>query len=445
MSSDIWDEFEKIAVAQGLVSLAEDEGREQEDPSKMPARYDSLSNDAIRLLYGIEPDLEAQNGHKSIIEIAHPETAVICRTYDAMNAVVENVQQRQDMMAYIALKMPNGHLTQHRYVAAKGDLVKALTSVAFTLDNKDEEELMVLADFCTERLVRGDVKKSEITKEALAPALIAGVAGGAALLAATYHFFYGGTTAQNVYANANIVLDELADLADRPYAGTIRKDVEKIKTMAEKIYGLKGELINIKSVDDVLDFTESQKSKTEAIVTQVKDYLTQLTKVENAIPQWVAAIKSDNLVSKEESSNWFAKLRQFQRYLPDIMQRDPDQLIDALWGKRNVTDSLMGFIGGPGESASQHNGGLLEAIQQDKAGMLSMLQSAEGQMQERETEKAQEQQVAVQFSTQPQQNQTPQFTTQMPSQNAPWASQEPTGGGAARTRPEGFLDLPDWG
>src|SRR5690606_7934805 len=404
MSSDIWDEFEKIAVAQGLVSLAEDEEREQEDPSKMPARYDSLSNDAIRLLYGIEPDFEAQNGHKSIIEIAHPETAIVGRTYDAMNAVIENVQQRQDMMAYIALKMPNGHLTQHRYVAAKGDLVKTLTSVAFTLDHKEEDELMSLADSCTERLVNGDLKKKyEITKEAVAPVFVAGVAGGAALLAATYHFFYGGTTAQNVYANSNIVLDELSDLSSRPYASTIKRDVEKLKQMAESIYSLKGDLLNVKSVNDAAEFTEKQKAKADSIANQVNAYVEQLTKVESAIPQWVTVIKQDNLANKEESSNWFAKLKQFQKYLPDIMQSDPTQLIDALWGNRNITDSFMGFIGGPGENESQHEGGLLGAIKQDKAGMISMMQEAESKMEQHEAEKAQEQQVAtqqVQFTTQ---------------------------------------------
>lgn len=468
MSSDIWDEFEKLAVAQGLVSVAEEEEREQEDASKMPARYDSISNDAIRLLYGLEPESIYEKG-KSIIEIAHPETAIINRTYDAMNAVVENLHQRQDMMAHIALKMPSGHLTQHRYVAAKGDLVKAITRAAFTLDHKDEDELMTLADSCAERLVKGaDIKKkSSLNKEAWVPL----VAGGAALLGAAYYLFYGSTTAQNVYANANQVLEELADLSDRPYAATIKKDVEKIKTMAEQVYEAKGELSRIKSVDDATDYTEKQKANSQAIATRIKSYVAQLGKVEQAIPGWVAAIEADHSVGKEESSDWWAKMRGIQEYLPDFMRSDKDQLIEKLWGKRGITDSAMGLVGGPSETASQHSGGLLGAIQKDRAIMNTLMQRAEAQTQQREVEKVQEtpaiqptqpapapepapvpQQVASapkqqsQFTTQ-----TPQFSTQMPSPQADWvipshnsAPAAPTGGGAANVRPVGFAGLPSW-
>ena len=99
MSQDIWEEFEKIAISQGLVSEAD-----QNDP--IPGKTHSESfDDTISLLYGIKPESIYDN-KKTIVENAHPETAVMMRAYDAMNGVVENLHQRQDMMAYIALKMP---------------------------------------------------------------------------------------------------------------------------------------------------------------------------------------------------------------------------------------------------------------------------------------------------------------------------------------------------
>jgi hypothetical protein len=52
MNQDIWDEFEKIAVAQGLISVADD------DKQPKSKDRDSLSDDAIRLLYNIEPEPE---------------------------------------------------------------------------------------------------------------------------------------------------------------------------------------------------------------------------------------------------------------------------------------------------------------------------------------------------------------------------------------------------
>ena len=59
MSHDIWDEFEKIAVAQGLISVAEEDGQS----GTLPRSYDSLSDDAVRLLYNIKPESREEQEH----------------------------------------------------------------------------------------------------------------------------------------------------------------------------------------------------------------------------------------------------------------------------------------------------------------------------------------------------------------------------------------------
>jgi hypothetical protein len=247
--SDIWNEFEKIAVEQGLISIADDE--KQDDSTKMPARYDSLSDDAIRLLYGVEPESIFEK-NKTIIEIAHPETAIVGRTYDAMNAVIENLHERQDIMAYIALKMPNGHLTHRRYVAARQDLVNALVRSAFLLENREESDLVTLADSCTDRLV-----KKTILKEAIAPLAVAAIAG--ILLGGVYYLGWGATTAQNVYINSQKVLEVLNSLSDKPYAAGIRSDVTKLMQMAQQVYAIKDQLAQVQSVDMAINTAQAER------------------------------------------------------------------------------------------------------------------------------------------------------------------------------------------
>ena len=96
MSQDIWDSFEELAISQGLISQAD-----QNDP--IPGKTHSKSfDDTISLLYGIKPESIYDN-KKTMVEKAHPETAVTMRAYDAMNGVVENLHQRHDVMTYIAL------------------------------------------------------------------------------------------------------------------------------------------------------------------------------------------------------------------------------------------------------------------------------------------------------------------------------------------------------
>jgi hypothetical protein len=439
--SDIWNEFEKIAVEQGLISTAAEDGeREQEDPTKMPARYDSLSDDAIRLLYGVEPESIFEK-NKTIIEIAHPETAIVGRTYDAMNAVIENLHERQDMMAYIALKMPNGHLTQRRYIAARQDLVNSLVRSAFLLENREESDLVTLADSCTERLV----KKKTILKEAVAPLIIAGIAAAATLLGGVYYLGWGATTAQNVYTNAQKVLDVLNSLSDKPYAAGIRSDVSKLIQMAQQVYSVKDQLAQVQSVDMAINATqaESHQAKVDAINTRIGNYIEQLQKVYQAIPDWVNKIKIVHSTSTETSSDWWAKLTGLAEPFYDT---DDEELIDALYGKSDWF--------GAGQS-----GGLYQAIKEDIQKMSTAMQAGQRQVDQRAPELiAQIAQPAAQPvaqrtipvaspTTEPeyfmQEDGKVRPGTRLPTPiPAPESAPESTG--AARVRPTGFGGLPIW-
>lgn len=412
--SEIWNEFEKIAAEQGLVT-AEDES---ESVRKTPVRYDSLSDDALRLLYGIEPE-SIFDKNKSIIEIAHPETAVVGRAYDAMNAVVENLHQRQDMMAYIALKQPNGHLTQRRYVAAKQDLINALVRSAFVLDNKDETELMSLADSCAERL---DKHADQLIKQALGPAAAVGVAAlgaaAVALLAGGLYTMYGATTAQNVKINAELVLEALQPLRDQVYADGIYTDVEKLKAMADEIYDVKDQLAQVQSVDVAINAAQSEKytATVNNINTRIQNYITQLQKVGRAIPSWVSKIKLVHKTSDEEKSDWWAKLTGiFEPY----GWSDDETLIDRLIGQSNWM-------------SQGSTGGLYQAIQQDVEIMRQAINESRREVQQKQTE----------IQSAPPPPPKPQNTQELPAPTPAPAPTPPIG--VARTRGTDEFDLPNW-
>jgi hypothetical protein len=347
MSQDIWDEFEKMAVAQGLISVSADD----EEQPKSKVRYDSLADDAIRLLYNIEPEPE---GKKSIIEYAHPDTFVVGRAYDAMNAIIENEQQHQNMMAYIALKMPNGNLTQRRYVAAKKDLLDSLIRSAFVLDNQNEENLMVLADSCAQRL-----DKQEIKKEAMPAVAIAGAA--AALLGLGYYFFAGAPPAEGVYQNAQKVINALTPLSDRSYAASIQADMAVVMNMAKQVYAVKAQLIPIHSVDDSVTEAQkgSEKSKIETAHKILTNYMEQLIKIRAAIPKWTSAIRIMATEDTEERGDWSAKLHALTHSFTDTPE---ETLIYALEGKADAFSALKQIAPGNKENTS---GGLLGSISQE--------------------------------------------------------------------------------
>lgn len=362
--SDIWDEFEKIAVSQGLISVAEDD---DDDKPKTKAR-DSLSDDAIRLLYNIEPEPEKK---KSIIELAHPETAVVGRAYDAMNSIVENEEQRHDMMAYIALKMPNGNLTQRRYVAAKKDLLDALIRSAFTLDHQEEDGLMVLADSCAQRL-----EERKFKKEAIAPVAIG--AAAAALFGLGYYFWSGAPPAESVYQNAQKVIDATEALSDRINLSAIKQDMNYLMELSKQVNAVKGQLTPIRSIRQSV--SEAQKSadntKAEAAHRIISQFYTVLRKIKDEIPNWVKQIKlMSNNIDTEEHSEFMSKIYNFTNSMFDTAEED---LIFALEGKEDVFGQIKQLI--PGTTGKAQHGGLLGAINNELAKLKETANTVKGQL-----------------------------------------------------------------
>lgn len=328
---DIWDNFEKIAVEQGLISLSEEDEKKDKKPSRS-----GLSEDAIRYLYGIEPDNIFTK--KDIIDTAHPDTVVIVPAYDAMNGILENINQRHDIMTYIATKTPNGNISQRRYVVAKNELMNSLVKSAFALDNKNETELMILADSCAERL---DKIKSTIHKEAWGPVATAALVAAVAVAGTWAWSYFGATSVQNVFANSQLVIEDLNALSSKPYASGIRKDVNNLMNAARQIYSLKDELTKTRSVDENLSL-EQQKAEAERlqmINTKIGQYIEQLNKIYDVIPTWVNKIKIASSTSTDVKSDWWAKITEVFDYIHNTPE---ETLIDHLYGK----DYMIGRFGG---------------------------------------------------------------------------------------------------
>lgn len=136
---DIFNEYAKIAIKNGIVKVA--------DKKTNKTRLEYSGSEAIQVLYGLKPDSNNSIEYeKNISEYAHPNSVVVSPAHDKINGLVENINERQNIILNIINDPVNGHLNQRRY--AQSELVASLVRVANYMDNKDQEELRILADAC---------------------------------------------------------------------------------------------------------------------------------------------------------------------------------------------------------------------------------------------------------------------------------------------------------
>ena len=120
MRSEIFDNYVKIAEEKGIVS--KDAPEKAKKILEETGRADSRSIKDIEKLYGVKNDtLKSMEYKRNIIEDAHPDSIVIAPSYDKLNGLVENNNERQDIMLRLVNKMPNGQLDNHKY--AQKDLL----------------------------------------------------------------------------------------------------------------------------------------------------------------------------------------------------------------------------------------------------------------------------------------------------------------------------------
>jgi hypothetical protein len=298
--SDILIEYAKIAEQHGLIKKAQETKNDN-------VRYDSVPLSDIGLLYGVEP-----NGKEDhIFDQAHPETVIVGRSYDAMNAVIETPQQRQSIMSSVALKTPNGNQTQRRYIDISHKLTQSLINAGFATEGRNEK-LMRLADSCAERQVK------RLEKKAYAHAVIGGAIAAIGLI---YYFGYSATSAATVAKNAGWVLEALTPLESQPYAPTLSRLVENIKVQSERFYANKNRLV-ARSMEQIVE--KSQDAETQKMVKHMQGYYNQLKQLKIAIPKIVENIK---LTHAEEEAN--------ETIFGKFTWEPYETLIDRLYGQGN--------------------------------------------------------------------------------------------------------------
>lgn len=151
--SEIFDNFVKIAQENKMISPEASEKAKKKlenDP-----RWDSLDASTIEVLYGVKPDLPKDMQYsKNIIEDAHPNSVIVAPSYDKLNGLVENLNERQNIILNIVNKPNNGYLTQHKY--AEHSLLMSLLKISNEANN---EEFKKISNYCIDSICNSKIEK----------------------------------------------------------------------------------------------------------------------------------------------------------------------------------------------------------------------------------------------------------------------------------------------
>src|ERR1700722_16820201 len=160
--SDIFEAYAKLAIERGLIK-ASDEKESKELKKFRNETSPRAGSDTIEIIeqkYNTHPGKpKSQEYKKNIMEVAHPKKVILSPAYDKINALIENNNERQNIIINITQKPVNGMLTQHKYAQ---ELASSLMAIANDLDNQNIEPLRKLADECIEDLHKKAFEWSDI-------------------------------------------------------------------------------------------------------------------------------------------------------------------------------------------------------------------------------------------------------------------------------------------
>jgi len=314
------DEFVKIAMEKGLIKTAE-ESKELKDYKNDPhPRVGSDTKEVIEGLYGVKPDTDKSMKYEyNIVEDAHPNQVVLTNSYDKLNSLIENVNERNQILINITRRPPTGNHTQKRY--AETELTLALVRVANDMDNHDKNELRILADTCI----------TQIKKEALAPVVLplVGAVGvgtiaivGAAVLGAVYLYNHINDPDKGLLANVNNAIQQVDDLIGEDwfhqtfystlkpeFLANLKKfriDLGHLKAEIERFNTIENQVHSLKTYDEIAK--TSQESGTEIIqkAEEFRNFLKNMApEIEDAIHLFQQSNVRD-LAIKDET--WFSGL-----------------------------------------------------------------------------------------------------------------------------------------
>jgi hypothetical protein len=194
--SDIWADYEER-----MMKLAQDkESKElKKYKSEEYARVGSDDIEKIKSLYDTKPEqikgMEYDGIKKNIMDIAHPQAVIIAPSYDPLNGLVENENERHNIIRNLITKsLPSGTTIMSRN--ASQELMMELIRVANDLDNAGNEELRVLADTCIEQLKKKALSTDTLINDVSGIGEGAGAGAGVGALVGGILGVFGGPFAE---------------------------------------------------------------------------------------------------------------------------------------------------------------------------------------------------------------------------------------------------------
>ena len=314
--SAIFESYAKIAQDKGLLKTAQTkeskELKEYKDAVYPRVGSDTLST--IEALYGVKPDRpKSMEYEHNISEVAHPKSLVIAPAYDRLNALVENVNERQRILINIMQKPVNGNLTQKRYAS---DLMNELVKVATDLDNHDIAPLRTLADTCIDQL----------NKQAIIQFLGIGLWGWAAIssavLGAAYLFNHINDPDKGLVHNLDNALEKLdaligEDWFHQTFYATLKPEyISKLKKFKSDLQALKNAAEDFNKIEDNLhqlktleELVATSKESGQETVHKAEEFRHFLTNIDPEIKQMISELSDTHVNDMQiKDETWLSKI-----------------------------------------------------------------------------------------------------------------------------------------
>lgn len=305
--SEIFESFAKIAVDKGLIEVNA-ESWTQEEKFK-----DSEYKNNIKALYHVDLD------SKDIQDLAHPKNVSVSPSYDKINGLVLTPKQKHNVMVGVVNRPPSGNLLSQMYANAHDELLGELVRVGYSMDNKNIDDLRILADSCSDR----------ITKKAFLPLIAGGIAAVVALIAIINHT---SPSDQGVYNNCEKAIIEIQELKVK--MPQISDRIETLISYLKELQRLSHDYNSLGSIDastpaKLVDAANKNQDK----LAITKKYKSGCAYMAGKIPEYIKLIDSFKMTD-DRSFDWWKKIKNVAEYFT------ADDKQDATLALQTLQDSL---------------------------------------------------------------------------------------------------------
>jgi len=334
--SEIFENYADLMVEKGIIKKAEPKDLEKYKKQEPYPRVGSDDISTIEALYGVKP--EGQEYEYNIIEEAHPNAVIIAPSYDKMNGLVENNNERHNVMTYVALKPNKGYLDHYKY--AKQELLLDLIKTANHMDAIDNDELRVLADSCIDELDQYKIQKKAWFWYA--------AAGVAAVIGAAAWINHARPLSQGVKNDAEKVNAEIDDLLSKdsvqqePNARSMLSSIKKVLSELINSTRIFNKLsINFVNISEIQKLSPEENKKFQSDIEFIKKHNELVEKIESSIQVWIYQIDHIKRSVDERSPNWLQYLYKVYR---TVVSDDFEDVDNALLTLKDSLKEMVSHI-----------------------------------------------------------------------------------------------------